>query len=75
MNKRQIALARLAAREAESISASCEMFLQYCDEFEGTPLRFAESKLAKAQAQADLLRNRLEKLLKPYEQIDVEEIY
>ncbi len=75
MNTRQIALARLAAREAESISASCELFLQYGEEFEGTPLLFAESKLAKAQAQADLLRNRLEKLLKPYEEIEVPEIY
>jgi hypothetical protein len=75
MNTRQIALARLAYREAETISAACELFLQYSDEFAGTPLKFPESKLAKAQAQADLLRNRLEKLLKPYEEIEVNEIY
>jgi hypothetical protein len=76
MNKRQIGLARLAARETESISASCEIFIQYGNEFsEGSELERIATKMAKIQDQADALNRRLEKLLAPYTEIDVEEIY
>lgn len=76
MNKRQIALARLAERETNTISASCEIFIQYGSEIsDGNVLVEIERKMAKIQDQADSLNRRLQKLLAPYEQIDVEEIY
>lgn len=76
MNTRQIALARLALREVQTIAGSTEIFCQYYDEFaDGSELQKIEKKLAKIQDQADALNKRLEKLLAPYEEIEVGEIY
>ena len=76
MNKRQIALARLAERETQNIAGSCGIFTQYFNEMtEGSELAKIEQKMAKIQDQADALNRRLEKLLAPYTEIDVEEIY
>jgi len=76
MNTRQIALARLALREVQTIAGSCGIFTQYFNEMtEGSELAKIEKKMAKIQDQADALNNRLEKLLKPYEEIEVPEIY
>jgi ubiquinone biosynthesis protein UbiJ len=76
MNKRQIALARLAERETQNIAGSCGIFTQYFNEItEGSELAKIEAKMAKIEDQAHALNRRLEKLLAPYTEIDVEEIY
>jgi ubiquinone biosynthesis protein UbiJ len=76
MDKQTIALARLAERETSTISASCEMFTQYYDRIpDGSELAKIEKKIAKIQDQADALNRRLERLLKPYTAIEVDEIY
>ena len=76
MNKRQIALARLALREVQTIQGSCGIFTQYCDEIaEGSPLVRIEMQMGAMDDKARALQAKLEKMLAPYEQIDVEEIY
>lgn len=76
MNKRQIALARLALREVQSIEGSCGIFTQYYDELpENSELARVESKIAAIEKAAWTLDKRLQKLLAPYGQIEVEEIY
>ncbi len=76
MNKRQIALARLALREVQSIEGSCGIFTQYCDEMpENSELARIESKMAAIEKSAWSLEKRLQKLLAPYTEIEVDEIY
>ena len=76
MNERQIAMARLAERETNCISASCEIFIQYSSEFpENSELEKIAAKMSKMQDQAHALNARLERLLKPYTEIEVKEIY
>ncbi len=76
MNKRQIALARLAERETQNIAGSCGIFTQYYNEItEGSELAKIEKAMDRISGQADALNRRLEKLLAPYTEIEVEEIY
>ena len=76
MNERQIAMARLAERETNSISASCEIFIQYSDEFpENSELEKIAARMFTIQNQTHALNRRLEKLLEPYTEIEVKEIY
>lgn len=76
MNERQIALVRLAEREAQTIIGSTQIFLQYYDEFpENSELAKIEKKFARIEGQAEAANRRLEKLLKPYNNIEVKEIY
>jgi hypothetical protein len=76
LNTRQIALARLATREVQNIIGSTAIFCQYYDEMpENSELSRIEKKLAAMQTQADMLQRRLEKLIAPYEAIEVKEIY
>jgi hypothetical protein len=76
MNKRQIALARLAEREVQTIQGSCGIFTQYYEEMpEGSALRKIELELNAMDIKARRLQVKLEKLLKPYAEIEVDEIY
>lgn len=76
MNKRQIALARLALREVQTIQGSCGIFNQYSDELpDSSPLVMIDARMSAMDDTARVLQTKLEKLLAPYEQIDVEEIY
>ena len=76
MNERLIALARLAERETQNIAGSCAIFTQYYDEIpEGSELQRIEKAMDRINGQADALNKRLERLLKPYTEIEVKEIY
>ena len=76
LNKRQVALARLALREVQNIQGSCGIFTQYCNEI--SPVGDLAKVLAALSAMEDKafkLQAKLEKINAPYDAIEVEEIF
>ena len=76
MSSREIALARLALREVESIRGSVEIFCQYHAEMEGgSDLARVSDRMNRIGDTADKLSERLQRMLLPFAKIEVEEIY
>ena len=73
---KQLALFRLAARELEGISASCEMFFSHAaHDGEGERMRKLSNEFAKFQEKADRLKARLDRDLEVFEGVELKEIY
>ena len=76
MSSREIALARLALREVESIRGSVEIFCQYYGEMQdGSELARVSERMYRIGETADQLGEKLEKMLQPFALIAVAEIY
>ena len=73
---KNLKLFRLASRELEGVSASCEMFFSNAvHDGEGDRMRRLSNEFAKIQEKADKLRARLDRDLEAFEGIEINEIY
>jgi len=73
---KNLKLFRLASRELEGVSASCEMFFSNAaHDGEGERMRQLSNEFAKIQEKADKLKARLDRDLEAFESIEVNEIY
>jgi len=71
-----LALFRLASRELEGVSASCEMFFSHAVATgQGERIRRLSNQIAAIQEKADKLREKLDADLEPFSVIEVQEIY
>jgi hypothetical protein len=73
---KNLALFRLASRELEGVSASCEMFFSHVvHEERGKKMQRLFNQFAAIQEKADKLREKLDAELEPFSVIEVKEIY
>ncbi len=75
-----LALFRLASRELEGVSASCEMFFSHAINgqkglYRGKKMQRLWNQFAAIQEKADKLREKLDADLEPFSVIEVQEIY
>lgn len=71
-----LALFRLASRELEGVSASCEMFFSHAvAKGRGEKIRRLSNQIAAIQEKADRMREKLDAELEPFSVIEVQEIY
>lgn len=71
-----LALFRLASRELEGVSASCEMFFSHAMHTQrGKKMQRLWNQFAAIQERADKLRAKLDAELEPFSVIEINEIY
>jgi hypothetical protein len=71
-----LALFRLASRELEGVSASCEMFFSHATHTQrGKKMQRLWNQFAAIQEKADKLREKLDADLEPFSVIEIQEIY
>jgi hypothetical protein len=74
--RENLALFRLASRELEGVSASCEMFFSHAvHETRGLKMERLWKQFAAIQEKADKLRAKLDAELEPFSVIEINEIY